>query len=225
MVLVQAIEDEFDAARHAELVKNLKKVIAHNFLDGADGIVAGITAIIAIGYIFLPDGAHSNVGALVAWSLLGVSCGFLAFNFPPAKIFMGDSGSTALGFGVAYLGLDFYRASGTAASSLPFPILIAALPLIDAALAVLRRVQNRVSPFYGDRRHFYDLLLARGWSARTVALICYALTSALVITACLTRQAAFPLAFSSVGLSIGVLTVAAVKLGTLRMSGENPGAE
>jgi UDP-GlcNAc:undecaprenyl-phosphate GlcNAc-1-phosphate transferase len=60
-------------------------------------------------------------------------------------------------------------------------VLVAALPLIDAALAVLRRIRSRASPLHGDRRHFYDFLLARGYTARQVALICYAFTAGLVI--------------------------------------------
>ena len=60
-------------------------------------------------------------------------------------------------------------------------MLVAALPLIDAALAVLRRLRSHASPLYGDRRHFYDFLLARGYTARQVALVCYVLTAGLVI--------------------------------------------
>ena len=200
-------------------------VNAFNFLDGADGIAGGVAAIIALGYALLPVDALSGVGAAIAWTLVGVSCGFLAFNFPPAKIFMGDAGSTALGLGVAFLGLDFFRAGAATASQLPFPILVAALPLVDATLAVLRRLLGRVSPFYGDRRHFYDLLLARGSSVRAIALICYALTGALVIAASLARRAGFPLALIFLGLSVGALFAVAVKLGALRTRDENPGAE
>jgi hypothetical protein len=60
-------------------------------------------------------------------------------------------------------------------------VLVAALPLVDAGVAILRRVRQRASPLYGDRRHFYDLLLARGCTARQVALVCYAITGSLVI--------------------------------------------
>jgi UDP-GlcNAc:undecaprenyl-phosphate/decaprenyl-phosphate GlcNAc-1-phosphate transferase len=82
-------------------------VNAFNFLDGVNGLAAGITAVIALGYALVPGAALSAFGGAVAWSLLGASAGFLFFNFPPAKIFIGDSGSTVLGFSVAILGLDF----------------------------------------------------------------------------------------------------------------------
>jgi UDP-GlcNAc:undecaprenyl-phosphate GlcNAc-1-phosphate transferase len=102
-------------------------------------------------------------------------------NFPPAKIFMGDSGSTALGLCIAFLSLDFYRSNPAAKFSPIFPILVGSVPLLDLILAVLRRLRARVSPFRGDRRHFYDLLLARGWSPEKVALASYAATAALAL--------------------------------------------
>jgi UDP-GlcNAc:undecaprenyl-phosphate/decaprenyl-phosphate GlcNAc-1-phosphate transferase len=154
-------------------------VNAFNFLDGADGLAAGITGVVALGYAALPGLALSAYGHAVAWSLLGACVGFLCFNFPPAKIFMGDSGSTVLGFSVAFLGLDFVSAhsDGASARSLLFPFLIAALPLLDALVVVMRRVMRGQSPFRGDRAHFYDHLLAGGWTARKVAIVCYFLTA------------------------------------------------
>ena len=89
-----------------------------------------------------------------------------------------------LGFATALLGLAFCRETGPAKSALTpilFSVLVAALPLIDAGVAILRRMRQRASPLYGDRRHFYDLLLARGYTARQVALVCYAITGSLVV--------------------------------------------
>ena len=89
-----------------------------------------------------------------------------------------------LGFASALLGLAFCRETGPAKPALTpilFSVLVAALPLIDAGVAILRRIRQRASPLYGDRRHFYDLLLARGCTARQVALVCYAITGGLVI--------------------------------------------
>jgi UDP-GlcNAc:undecaprenyl-phosphate/decaprenyl-phosphate GlcNAc-1-phosphate transferase len=162
----------------AQCVFVLLFVNAFNFLDGADGLAAGITAAIALGYAAMPGLALSGLGYALAWSLLGACVGFLFFNFPPARIFMGDSGSTVLGFSVAFLGLDFVgaRGGGVAASSWLFPFLIAAVPLLDALVVATRRVMQGKSPFQGDREHFYDFLLAAGWTARRVAICCYFLT-------------------------------------------------
>jgi UDP-GlcNAc:undecaprenyl-phosphate GlcNAc-1-phosphate transferase len=142
---------------------------AFNFLDGSDGLAAGSGAISAIGFAILM--AHQ----MPQWSsfavaLAAASCGFLVFNFPPARIFMGDSGSTVLGFVLAVLTLRFHFS--VSRSSL-VPLILVAIPLIDFALAILRRVAAGRSVFEGDRSHFYDLLLKRGWSPRKVALCTY----------------------------------------------------
>ena len=156
-------------------------VNAFNFLDGADGLAAGIAGVVALGYAATPGLPTSAYGHAVAWSLLGACVGFLFFNFPPAKIFMGDSGSTALGFSVAFLGLDLTsgHSDGGVARALLFSFLIAALPILDALLVVTRRVARGRSPFRGDRGHFYDFLFAGGWTARRVAISCYILTACL----------------------------------------------
>jgi UDP-GlcNAc:undecaprenyl-phosphate GlcNAc-1-phosphate transferase len=156
-------------------------VNAFNFLDGADGLAAGITGVIALGYATIAGYALSVYGHAVAWSLLGACLGFLFFNFPPANIFMGDSGSTVLGFSVAFLGLDFVAAHRDvgAGRAWRFVLLIAGLPLLDALVVVLRRAMKRKSPFRGDREHFYDFLLAAGWTARRVAIGGYVLTACL----------------------------------------------
>ena len=135
-------------------------VNAMNFLDGADGLAAGTAAIIAAGYLVLPAGRLSGTALVVAWSLLGACVGFLAFNLR-AIIFMGDSGSTLLGFSLAYLALDFYSCNRSALSNSLFPTLITAIPLLDAVLSVARRLRHFRSPLFGDRGHFYDRLRTR----------------------------------------------------------------
>jgi UDP-GlcNAc:undecaprenyl-phosphate/decaprenyl-phosphate GlcNAc-1-phosphate transferase len=200
-------------------------VNAFNFLDGADGLAAGTALVVALGYAALPGAAHGPLSSAVAWSLLGACAGFLVFNFPPAKIFMGDSGSTVLGFGIAFLGLDYYRAHSGGGSSLFFPILAAGLPLLDCTLAVFRRLRSRISPSCGDRRHFYDLLLARGWSPRSVALTCYILTAALVTIGWLGTQGSRLNAFLSCTFTLGALLSAGLWLGSLEPERPNPQAQ
>jgi len=152
---------------------------AMNMLDGADGLAVGVSGIIALGFIFSTSHAGASVRPL-EFSLVGCCIGFLMFNFPPAKIFMGDSGSTVLGFALAVLALNFYRQKPVNHVSTLVPLLFAAVPLLDAVFAVMRRVRRGTSPFTGDREHSYDLLLQRGWSARKVAFCLYALTATLV---------------------------------------------
>lgn len=200
---------------------------AFNFLDGSDGLCAGVAAVVALAYVALPGAAPSSLRHVVAWSLLGASAGFLIPNFPPAKIFMGDSGSTVLGFTVAYLALDFYRANAMRLTSsiIFFPILLASLPLLDAALAILRRLRRGRSVLKGDRHHVYDLLLAAGWSSRKVALTCYALTAILWLVAWLGLQPEFKHVFSLYALSVGALLLGAVRLGSLKSKDSPPRVE
>lgn len=191
-------------------------VNAFNMLDGADGLAAGVAAVIAAGYIFLTASAGTAVSAVLGWSLLGWCLSFLMFNFPPASIFMGDSGSTVLGLVIAYLGLDFSCRSKTPGNHLLVAVLFAGVPLLDAILAVLRRVRGSASPFQGDRRHFYDLLLERGWSPAQVALCSYAVTGVLVGVGLFCDQAPWTISAPVLTVLIGSLLLAAVRLGTLR---------
>jgi len=164
-------------------------VNAFNFLDGSDGLAAGATAIIAAAYIALayigagPPRAET-LGLIVAWALFGTCTGFLSRNLPPARLFMGDAGSVGLGFCVAFLGIELLsRASGQPnGMRWLFPLLVATVPILDGIVVVLRRVKQGRSAFQGDRFHYYDLLMARGWCARTVALGTYAVTALLAGT-------------------------------------------
>jgi UDP-GlcNAc:undecaprenyl-phosphate GlcNAc-1-phosphate transferase len=189
---------------------------AFNFLDGSDGLVAGVAGIIALVFIFARNGAGTQFPSGVAWSLFGACTGFLIFNFPPARIFMGDCGSTTLGFSVAFLALAFARSSDGTTPSLMFPLLVAGLPLFDAGLAVVRRLRDAASPFYGDRRHFYDLLLDRGWSPRKVALVSYLITAAMGSIGWIGLRFDPKRLWLLAALSFAALFVAALRLGSLR---------
>lgn len=193
-------------------------VNAFNFLDGSDGVAAGVAAIIGGAYIVELNGAYASVNVSTAWALVGACLGFLIFNFPPAGIFMGDSGSTALGFAVAFLMLVALGTRQSGAPAFTFAILPAALPLLDAGFAVIRRIRNRGSPFYGDRRHFYDLLLARGWSQMKVALTCYATTGAFCVVGWLALKSSFAGALVISITSAGCFLIAEWRLGSLRVS-------
>lgn len=193
-------------------------VNAMNFLDGADGLAAGTAAIIAVGFVALPAGVLNHLGVAIGWSLLGASLGFLSSNFPPAKIFLGDSGSTVLGFSLAFLALDSFRPC-TFANSLPlFPFIFTAVPLLDAGLAVLRRLRNGDSALSGDRFHFYDLLLARGWPHRKVALTCYFVTAVLVAAGWWSMRLGLAQVAMISAICFGALLAAALRLGSLSPS-------
>jgi UDP-GlcNAc:undecaprenyl-phosphate GlcNAc-1-phosphate transferase len=191
-------------------------VFAMNFMDGADGLAAGTAAIIATGYAALPAGVMSGMGATLSWSLLGAFVGFLAFNLPPrASIFMGDSGSTLLGYSLAYLALDFYSGNRTGHPNLLFPILIAAVPLLDAALAIVRRLRKFRSRLFGYPLHFYELLSSRGEPPWRILLASYSVTALLVIVGWLTLRMNIAEELMISALSVGALLAAALRLGAL----------
>ncbi|HUO35369.1 MAG TPA: MraY family glycosyltransferase [Candidatus Acidoferrum sp.] len=191
-------------------------VNSFNFFDGADGLAAGVAGLVGLGYILLYTLHADTVGAAVAWSLFGSCAAFLFFNFPPARIFMGDSGSTALGLVVAFLGLDFYRAHYAIGTHLLLPLVFAGLPLMDFFLAVFRRLRKGVSPFSGDRQHIYDLLRHHGWSARPLALGAYLATGVFLLGGALCDQSNWLFSLFGIALLFGYLLFAAIWLGALR---------
>jgi len=191
-------------------------VNAFNFFDGADGLVAGVASVASFGYVVVYSSRAPSVGAAISWAMFGTCVGFLLFNFPPARIFMGDSGSTVLGFLLAFLGLDFYRVHHAIGTHWLLPIAFAGLPLLDLCLAVVRRVRKRVSPFLGDRQHFYDLLQQRGWSPRPIAIGSYLATAGFVLLGWLSISLTPGIAFLAIAMAFVSLTVTAVHLGSLR---------
>jgi UDP-GlcNAc:undecaprenyl-phosphate GlcNAc-1-phosphate transferase len=157
-----------------------------NMLDGMDGLALTVSGIASVGFIVLLSAQPLGFASGLAWSLAAVCAAMFLYNRPPAQIFIGDSGSTLLGASLAFLALDWVRTDAPAHSSV-IPLLFVGLPLADAFAAVVRRVRRMKSPFRGDRRHFYDLLLRRGWTlpeilgvsaVATILLVLLSLTAA-----------------------------------------------
>ena len=154
---------------------------AFNFLDNIDGLSAGVAAICSAA--LLAAAAASGQLFVAAWLclLLGASLGFLMFNFPPAKIFMGDAGSLVLGFmlGVISILTTYYRGGPSGVYYSVFaPLVLLAVPLYDTSSVVWLRIRNRRNPMVGDRRHFSHRLLLRGMSQRKAVLTIYLATAA-----------------------------------------------
>lgn len=155
---------------------------ATNLMDGLDGLCGGVTVVIAAGFLFLAvhlamwGGAlETNVDAqrvILALALMGAILGFIPYNFNPASIFMGDTGSMFLGFACATLLI--LMGEGEPKWFLA-AMVIFALPILDTALAFARRWTNRRPIFSADKQHFHHQLVARGFSVRQTVLISYAL--------------------------------------------------
>ncbi len=153
---------------------------AVNMQDGLDGLAAGLVAISAVGFAGLSFLTGNTLGLILSLSTLGAVLGFLMYNFPPASIFMGDSGSHFLGFVVAALAITFTSRPYDLRWSIG-PILIIGLPVFDAAWAVGRRFLRRKKLFQGDRGHFYDRMIQKGVSVRRTVLMCWLIQVGFVV--------------------------------------------
>jgi len=175
---------------------------AFNLIDGVDGLAAGITAIAgaACGAILVARGHGPEAMMLAAF--VGASLGFLFYNFEPASIFLGDSGSLLAGFLLAATAITGWQKGATALAA-GVPILIFALPIADSALALTRRIVAR--PATGrsmratlrqiaqpDREHIHHRMLAMGWSVRRTVLVLYGVTAILSALALATADVPTP---------------------------------
>jgi len=154
-------------------------VNAFNFLDNMDGLSAGVAAI--AGSILFTAAAISGqifVGGL-AIVFVGALLGFLVFNFPPAKIFMGDAGSMVVGFFVAMLTLRttyYHEALSGRWYPVLMPLVVMAVPLYDFLSVTILRISQGRSPFVGDTQHFSHRLRKRGLTDTQTVLTLYLAT-------------------------------------------------
>ncbi|MFH1305557.1 MAG: MraY family glycosyltransferase, partial [Candidatus Omnitrophota bacterium] len=162
---------------------------AINLIDGVDGLAAGIVLICSLGLFvnFLVMG--SILPAFFAVALAGACLGFLRYNFPPAKIFMGDTGSMFLGFSLAALALLTNQKASTSLALL-VPVLGLGVPIMDTSLAFMRRVKRHRDPFLADKEHIHHRLLAKGFTVKQVIYILWSVTILLNIIACVIARGA-----------------------------------
>jgi UDP-GlcNAc:undecaprenyl-phosphate GlcNAc-1-phosphate transferase len=155
----------------------LASINAVNLLDGMDGLASGVSAVACLPFAYVAYIQGDAFSLVLSLSLLGALLGFLPYNFHPARIFLGNSGSTLVGFMLALL---IVAAASRSQSPwfLVACLLVLGLPFADTVLAIGRRIKNRKSIFEGDREHFYDRLRRRGMTQRQTALIAYVVSSA-----------------------------------------------
>ena len=144
---------------------------AFNLIDGLDGLASGLGAIAALGLGAIAALNGQPFALALSLGLAGALGGFLVFNFNPARVFLGDTGSLFLGFVMAMLALM----SGSQANGAMMlaPALVLGVPIFDTLTSMARRVLRGRSPFQGDRAHTHHRLLDYGFSQRQVALILY----------------------------------------------------
>ena len=163
---------------------------AVNFIDGLDGLAAGVSAIMSMSMVFIAISYHEYTIAVLGLALMGSCFGFLPFNFNPAKIFMGDTGSTFLGYMLAVLSIQGMFKS-YAVISFAVPLLMLGLPLFDALFAMLRRILSGKSPMVADRGHLHHRIYDMGFSQKQTVFILYAISGVLGITAILLAEQRF----------------------------------
>ncbi len=155
---------------------------AVNFIDGLDGLAAGVSTIASVSMLIIACILADPFVAVVMAALSGAILGFLPYNLNPAKIFMGDTGSTFLGYILATMSIQglfkFY-----AVVSFAVPFLILGLPLFDMICAVGRRVLSGRSPGSADREHVHHKLIDMGFNQKQAVAILYSLSGILGIIA------------------------------------------
>ncbi|MFN2578339.1 MAG: glycosyltransferase family 4 protein [Pyrinomonadaceae bacterium] len=157
---------------------------AFNLIDGVDGLATG-SALFSSLVLLTTSLIQGNARvAVIALALSGALAGFLRYNFNPASIFLGDSGSLLVGFILAALSVQGLQKASTAVA-VAIPILAFGLPVVDTSVTIARRLLSGKPVFKGDREHIHHMLLARGWSQRRVALVLYAVSAAFGLSAML----------------------------------------
>ncbi len=205
---------------------------ATNLLDGLDGLCGGVTGIIALGYLGLAiwlasygrfaDTDQLRVG--MCFAMVGAVLGFLPYNIPPASIFMGDAGSMLLGLFVGIM-MGLFTKEVTP-RWLVAACAVYALPILDTALAVVRRALAGKSVFSGDRSHLYDQLVDRGMTVKQVVVLFYVLafgTAALGVLVAIFVRLRYALVLYAV-LFVAAWVVFG-RLGMLRPPGRTPSSK
>lgn len=136
-----------------------------NFLDGLDGLAGGVVAVGCAAFAVLLHGGARDVSVALGAALVG----FLLYNRPPARVYLGDGGAYLLGAAMAVLLASAWMPGARAALSVA-SLGIVAVPVAEVTFAVVRRLRARQSITSGDRRHPYDLVVARGWPRGAAAL-------------------------------------------------------
>ena len=153
-----------------------------NLIDGIDGLAAGIGLMMMALLAYVGLAGQLRFPILVAAGMFGALLGFLRYNFPPAKIFMGDGGAYFVGFLIGLLTL-VHSQKGTILAALVAPLFALALPIVDVSLAILRRGLKGLPIFRPDRKHLHHRLQQVGFSRTRTVLILYGISSIFLLMA------------------------------------------
>ncbi|HEY52073.1 MAG TPA: undecaprenyl/decaprenyl-phosphate alpha-N-acetylglucosaminyl 1-phosphate transferase [Caldilineae bacterium] len=163
---------------------------AVNFLDNMDGLSAGVSAVASAYFVLLAALSGQYLVGVLAAALLGACIGFLFYNFNPASIFMGDTGSLFLGFVLAAVGIKLRFPANVPAVTWMIPILVLGVPIFDTTLVIIARLRRRVNPLTtAGKDHLSHRLVRMGATRREAVLLLYLLGCAFGMLAIFVSQA------------------------------------
>lgn len=188
-----------------------------NLIDGLDGLAAGVATIAAVTIMMVALQQSIMLVAVLTAALAGAAFGFLYYNFNPARIFMGDSGSMFLGFMLA--GISVIGAVKSAATiALIVPILALGLPILDTTFAIVRRYRGGVPIFKPDKGHLHHRLLDLGFTQRQAVFLMYVISALLGLSAVALTEVSNQLAIIIVCVVVVVVLLGAKKIGIFHMN-------
>ena len=187
-----------------------------NLIDGLDGLAAGVSTIAAVTIFLVAMEEGIPFVAMITAALAGAAVGFLYYNFNPARIFMGDTGSMFLGFMLA--GVSVVGAVKSAATiALIVPILALGLPILDTTFAIVRRARNHRPIFKPDKGHLHHRLLAHGVTQKQAVLLMYVVSALFGLCALALTAVSMQAAMLIITVVAAAVFVGARKLGILQM--------
>ncbi len=155
---------------------------AVNLIDGLDGLACGVSTISSMTMLVIALVVAEGDVAIIMAALAGACIGFLPYNLNPAKIFMGDTGSTFLGFVLAVVSIQgLFKYAAIISFAVPF--LMLALPIFDTCFAIIRRVSKGQSPMSPDRSHIHHRLIDMGFSQKQAVAVLYVISAILGLSA------------------------------------------
>ena len=188
-----------------------------NLIDGLDGLAAGVSTIAATTIFLVALQQNILLVAVLTAALAGAAFGFLYYNFNPARIFMGDSGSMFLGYMLA--GISVIGAVKCAATiALIVPILALGLPILDTTFAIVRRYRGGVPIFKPDKGHLHHRLMDLGFSQRQAVLLMYVISALLGLSAVALTEVSYQFAIAIVCMVVALVLYGAKKIGIFRMN-------
>ena len=186
-----------------------------NLMDGLDGLAAGVSAIASVTIILVALQQGLYPVAVITAALAGGTLGFVRYNFNPATIFMGDTGSLFLGYMLA--AISIYGAVKSAATiALIVPAIALGLPIMDTAFAIARRYLNGKPIFQPDKGHIHHRLLAMGFSQRQAVIFMYLISAGLCLSAVLLTEVEGIYAVILLAVILAAIFIGAKKIGILK---------